>query len=65
LSRLLLLLQSTRGCCCWWLLARFGSWGKPVISTTLPEADTQSSQGLRDQRKRGIAWDSVCVWIYR
>ncbi len=64
LSRLLLLLQSTRGCCCRWFLARFGSWGKPVISTTLPEADTQSSQGLRDQRKRGIASDFVCVWIH-
>ncbi len=65
LSRLLLLLRSTRGYCYRWLLARFGSWGKPVISTTLPEADTQSSQGLRDQRKRGIAWDSMCVRIHR
>jgi len=65
LLRLFLLLQSTRGCCCRWLLARFGSWGNPVISMTLPEADTQSSQGLRDQRKRGIAWDSLCVQIHR
>jgi len=32
---------------------------------SIREVDTQSSQGLRDQRKRGITWHSVCVRIHR